>query len=81
MAKQCCRICHARGLNLGPDGRCCGCRMAFMATRHGLHYGAFMGLLYERGVAAENLFPEDLSQAERKTTGGCGLENKLLPDL
>lgn len=81
MAEQHCKICHARGLNLGPDGRCCGCRMAFVATRYGLHYGAFMGLLYERGVPAETLFPEDLPQAERKTTGGRGFENKLLPDL
>lgn len=53
--KNQCKVCHARGANIGADGRCCGCRMALLASCKGIRYGDLMGMLYERGVDAEDV--------------------------
>ena len=45
-----CKVCHARGAEIGKDGRCCGCRMALWATQRGMMYGSLMGRLYQAGV-------------------------------
>ena len=48
------------GAEIGPDGRCCGCRMAFLATRRGMMYGSLMGQLYQAGIDPETLEVPDL---------------------
>lgn len=45
-----CKVCRARCLDLGPDGRCCGCRIALMASMLGIHYGSMMARIYDAGV-------------------------------
>lgn len=50
-----CKICHAQAANIGPDGRCCGCRMALWATEQGLRYGALMARLHEQEADIENM--------------------------
>ena len=42
-----CKVCHARCLNLGPDGRCCGCRMALISSVFGISYGSLMARIYD----------------------------------
>lgn len=53
--KERCKTCHARGANIGADGRCCGCRMALWATEQGLRYGALMARLHEQKADIENM--------------------------
>lgn len=55
-----CKVCHARGAEIGKDGRCCGCRMALWATQRGIMYGSLMGQLYQAGIAPETLEVPDL---------------------
>lgn len=55
-----CKVCHVRGAEIGPDGRCCGCRMALWATRQGLRYGDLMGRLRETGQNPETVDVPDL---------------------
>lgn len=50
-----CKICLARGANIGTDGRCCGCRMALWATEQGIRYGALMARLHEQKADVENM--------------------------
>lgn len=61
-----CKVCHARGAEIGKDGRCCGCRMAFLATRRGLRYGALMGQLYAAGIDPELVDTSELSPVRDK---------------
>lgn len=55
-----CKVCHARGAEIGKDGRCCGCRMALWATQRGMMYGSLMGRLYQAGIDPETLEVPDL---------------------
>lgn len=55
-----CKVCHCVGANIGPDHRCCGCRMAYWATLQGLRYGNLMAQLHAEGIDPEDLSPPDL---------------------
>lgn len=55
-----CKVCHARGAEIGPDGRCCGCRMALWATERGIRYGSLMGRLHAEGIDPETVEVPDL---------------------
>ena len=55
-----CKVCHARGAEIGKDGRCCGCRMALWATQRGMMCSALIGRLYQAGVDPETLEVPDL---------------------
>lgn len=61
-----CKVCLARGVNLGPDGRCLGCRMALLAASRGIHYGQLMGWVYEAGFRAEDLNTSFLPPVENR---------------
>lgn len=61
-----CKVCLARGAEIGPDGRCCGCRMAFLATRRGLQYGTLMAQLYAADVDPELVTAPELPPVRDK---------------
>ena len=50
-----CKVCLARGAEIGPDGRCCGCRLSLLASRQGMSYGALVAMLHDGGVRLEGL--------------------------
>lgn len=53
--KKHCKVCHARGVNFGPDGRCLGCRVVLAAQAAGVHYGAFVASYHEKRIPLERV--------------------------
>lgn len=50
-----CKVCHVKGVEIDANGRCLCCRMALLASRQGMSYGALVAILYDGGVRLEGL--------------------------
>lgn len=77
-----CKVCHARCLNLGPDGRCCGCRMTLMASVFGVSYGRLMARLHEADVDPDTVTVTGLPPvADNRKMRGVHWDGTALPDM
>lgn len=77
-----CKVCHARCLNLGPDGRCCGCRMTLIASVFGISYGRLMARLHEADVDPDTVTVTGLPPvADNRKMRGVHWDGTALPDM
>lgn len=77
-----CKVCHARCLNLGPDGRCCGCRMTLIASVFGVSYGRLMARLHEADVDPDTVTVTGLPPvADNRKMRGVHWDGTALPDM
>lgn len=77
-----CKVCHARCLNLGPDGRCCGCRMTLIASVFGVSYGRLMARLHETDVDPDTVTVTGLPPvADNRKMRGVHWDGTALPDM
>lgn len=77
-----CKVCHARCLNLGPDGRCCGCRMTLIASVLGVSYGRLMARLHEADVDPDTVTVTGLPPvADNRKMRGVHWDGTALPDM
>lgn len=77
-----CKVCHARCLNLGPDDRCCGCRMTLIASVFGVSYGRLMARLHEADVDPDTVTVTGLPPvADNRKMRGVHWDGTALPDM
>lgn len=77
-----CKVCHARCLNLGPDGRCCGCRMALISSVFGISYGSLMARIYDANVDPDTVTVTGLPPvADNRKMRGVHWDGTALPDM